>query len=149
VPVPKSVMKINKDGIQYISNCDRVQYTIRELVRAALRDTGKYICRKFRENYYFHFKKRKGKVGKYTQYWVKYKQKEPELQVGIKPFAFYGGFQELGSSKTDNLGLIRHAAQDNISEIVEIQSKYLSALEDEAKALALISEDDYEGGVDG
>lgn len=147
--VPKSVVKIDKKGVQYTSSCDRVQYTIRELTRAALRDVGKFVCRSFRDSYYAHFKRKKGKVGKYTQYWVKYKQKVPELQVGIKAFAFYGGFQEFGSSKSANLGLISHAAQDNISKIIEIESQYLSALEDEAKALALISEDDYEGGADG
>lgn len=126
-----------------------MQYTIRELTRAALRDVGKFICKKFRDSYYSNFKRRKGRIGKFTQYWVKYKQKEPELQVGLKPFAFYGGFQEMGSSKTNRLGLLTHATQDNIDKIVEIESKYLSAMEDEAKALALISESDYEGGVDG
>jgi mannose-6-phosphate isomerase class I len=116
-----------------------VQYTIRELVRAALKDVGKYISKKFRDGYYEHFKRRKGRVGKYTQYWVKYKQKEPELLVGLKPFAFYGGFQELGSSKTERLGILSDAVQENIDTIINIESQYLSALEDEAKALALIS----------
>jgi mannose-6-phosphate isomerase class I len=128
---------------------DKAQYTIRELTRAALKDVGRFICKKFRDNYYSHFKRRKGRVGKYTQYWVKNKQKEPELLVGIKSFAFYGGFQELGSSKNERLGLLTKAAQDNINTIIEIESQYLSALEDEAKALSLISENDYEGDADG
>ncbi|MBH1941637.1 hypothetical protein I5677_12110 [Mobilitalea sibirica] len=149
MPVPKSVVKINKKGVQYTSSVDRAQYTIRELTRAALRDVGKFICRKFRDSYYSHFSRKRGRVGKYTQYWVKYKQKQLELQVGLKPFAFYGGFQELGSSKTTRLGLLSNAAENNIAEIVKIESKYLSALEDEAEALSLISEDDYEGGADG
>jgi hypothetical protein len=149
LPVPKSVVKINKDGVQYVSNCDRVQYTIRELTRAALRDAGKFVCRSFKDNYYTIFRRRKGNVGKYTQYWVKYKQKEPELQVGIKPNAFYGGFQELGSSKTERLGILSKSVQENVNKIIEIESQYLSALEDEAKALSLISEDDYEGGAEG
>lgn len=147
--VPKSVVKINKNGVQFVSSCDRVQYTIRELTRAALRDVGRFVCKQFRSSFYSNFKRYKGKVGKYTQYWVKYKQKTPELQVGLKPFAFYGGFQELGSSKTKRLGLLTHAVQDNISTIVDIESQYLSALENEAKALALISENDYEGDADG
>ncbi len=148
MPIPKSVVKFDKDGVKYVSNLERTQYTMNELIRAALRDVGKYVTKTFRNEYYGVFKKRKGNVGKYTQYWVRSKQDTPDLQVGLKPNAFYGGFQELGSSKTSKLGLLSKAAQDNIAEIVKIESQYLSALEDEAKALSLISEEEYEGGAD-
>lgn len=147
--IPKSVTKISKDGnVVYTQSVDRVNYTIRELTRAALRDVGKFVCKQFRNSYYARFKKKSGRVGRFTQYWVKYKQKNIELQVGMKPNAFYGGFQELGSSKTTKHALLTHAVQDNIAKIVEIESQYLSALEDEARALSLISEEDYEGGAD-
>lgn len=147
MPVPPSIVKIKKGNIEYISNVDRVQYTIQELTRAALRDVGKFICNKFRNGYYGVFKRKKGRVGRYTQYWVR--KRELDLQVGIKPNAFYGGFQELGSSKTKKLGLLEKTVSENISQIVDIESKYLSSLEDEASALAMIdSEDDYEGGVE-
>lgn len=146
MPIPKSIVKFKKGNVEYISNVDRVQYTIEELSRAALRDVGKYICNRFRSNYYGIFKRKKGKVGRYTQYWVR--KKECDLQIGIKPFAFYGAFQEFGSSKTPKLGLLRQTVNENIAKIVEIESKYLSALEDEAKALSLIKEDEYEGGAD-
>ena len=43
MPMPKSVVKIKKDGIEFTSNVDRVQYTIEELTRAALRDAAKLI----------------------------------------------------------------------------------------------------------
>lgn len=146
--IPKSITKVSKDGnVTYTQSVDRVNYTIRELSRAALRDVGKFVCKKFRDAYYAQFKKHSGRVGKASQYWVKYKQKDIELQVGIKPNGFYGGFQELGSSKTTKHALLTHAVQDNIAKIVEIESQYLSALEDEAKALSLISEEDYEGGA--
>lgn len=148
--MPKSVTKIKKGNVEFISNVDRVNYSLRELTRAALRDVGKFICNKFRSEYYGLFKRKKGRVGKYTQYWVRSKQKTPDLQVGIKPNAFYGGFQELGSSKTKRLGLLKKTVLENIPKIIEIESKYLSALEDEARTLALINEDDYdEGGADG
>ena len=146
MPIPKSIVKFKKGNVEYTSNVDRVQYTIEELSRAALRDVGKYICNRFRSNYYGIFKRKKGKVGRYTQYWVR--KKECDLQIGIKPFAFYGAFQEFGSSKTPKLGLLRQTVNENIAKIVEIESKYLSALEDEAKALSLIKEDEYEGGAD-
>ena len=144
--IPKSVIKINKGNVKFISNVDRVNYTLNELTRAALRDTGKFICNVFRNMYYSKFKKKKGKVGKFTQYWVR--RKNSDLQVGLKPNAFYGGFQEFGSSKTKRLGLLTKAVQSNLPKIIEIQSKYLSSLENEAQALALIDEKEQKGGAD-
>ena len=148
--MPKSVTKIKKGNVEFISNVDKAQYTLKELTRAALRDTGKFICNKFRTQYYGIFKRKKGKVGRYTQYWVRSKQESPDLQVGLKPFAFYGGFQELGSSRTKKLGLLQKTVNENIDQIRIIQGKYLSAIEDENRARGLIdSESDYEGGADG
>ena len=144
--VPPSVTKVKKDGVEFVSSVDRCSYTMKELCRAALRDVGKFVCKRFRQSYYSHFKRKKGNVGRFTQYWVKHKYEDyPSLQVGVKPNAFYGGFQELGSSKTEKLGLLSSAVQDNVAEIVKIESQYLSALEDEAEALSIISDDDYEG----
>lgn len=145
--LPKSVIKIKKGNVEFVSNVDRVNYTLNELSRAALRDVGKFICNKFRSKYYGIFKRKKGKVGRYTQYWVR--KKECDLQVGLKPFAFYGGFQELGSSKTEKLGLLQKTVEENIDQIRLIQGKYLSAIEDENRALGLIDEKEYEGGTDG
>ncbi|MBS6504038.1 MAG: hypothetical protein KH415_20945 [Clostridium sp.] len=145
--VPKSVVKIKKGNIEYISSVDRVQYTLAELSRAALRDVGKLICNRFRNMYYGVFKRKKGRVGKYTQYWVR--RKECDLQVGLKAFAFYGGFQELGSSKSKKYGLLSKVVNESIPEIVEIESKYLSSLEDEAAALSMIEEKEFEGGAEG
>lgn len=147
--VPKSVTKIKKGNVEFISNVDRANYTINELTRAALRDVGKFICNKFRSSFYGAFRRKKGNVGRYTQYWVRSKQANPDLQVGLKPFAFYGGFQEKGTSKVRGLGLLENSVNENIAEIVKIESQYLSALEDEAAALALIQEEEFEGGADG
>ena len=78
--VPKSVTKISKDGnVTYTQSVDRVNYTSRELTRAALRDVGKFVCKQFRNAYYARFKRKSGRVGKFTQYWVKHKQKDVEL----------------------------------------------------------------------
>ncbi len=144
--VPKSVTRINKNGVQYIDSVDRVNYTLEELTRAALRDVGKFVCYEFRKAFYSNFKRKKYKVGRYTQYWVR--KRECDLQVGLKANAFYGGFQELGSSKTTRLGLLEKTVKENIPKIIEIESKYLSALESEATALAMISEKEYQGGAD-
>ena len=149
MPVPPSVTKINKDGVQFISSVDRVSYTMKELCRGALRDVGKFVCREFKQSFYSHFKKKTGIIKRFTQYWVQHRYEDyPVLMIGFKPIAFYGGFQEIGSSDTPKMGLLSAAVQDNISEIILIESQYLSALEDEARALALISDEDYEGGED-
>lgn len=137
---------IKRGEVEFIDNSDRVNYSIDELTRAALRDVGKFVCAKFRKSYYGIFKRRKGRIGKYTQYWVR--RQECDLQVGVKPNAFYGGFQEVGTSKQPKLGLLQKSVQDNIAEIVRIESQYLSALEDEAQALSLISDEEYEGGAE-
>ena len=41
--VPKSVVKVKKNGVEYTSNVDAAQYYIHELNRAALRDVGKFV----------------------------------------------------------------------------------------------------------
>lgn len=143
--LPKAV-KIKKDGIEFTNNVDSVNYTLKELIRAALRDCGKLFCNRFRQAYYAHFKRRKGRVGKYTQYWVRSKQETPDLLVGIKPNAFYGGMQEFGSSKTPRLGLMTSTVQDNIDNMQKIQAQYLSALNQDNPNVP--SEGDYEGGAD-
>lgn len=147
MPVPKSVTKIKNGKVEFISNVDRVTYTLEELTRAALRDVGKFLCNRFRSGYYGIFRRKKGNVGRYTQYWVR--RKECDLQIGLKPNAFYGGFQEFGSSKTKRLGLLQKVVNENIAEIVKIESQYLSSLENEAEALAKIKEEEYKGGADG
>lgn len=143
--LPKAV-KITRDGIEFTNNVDAVNYTLKELIRAALRDCGKLFCNRFRQAYYRHFKRRKGRVGKYTQYWVRSKQDIPDLLVGIKPNGFYGGLQEFGSSKTPRLGLITETAHDEIEDMQKIQAQYLSALNQDNPNVPV--EEDYEGGAE-
>lgn len=143
--LPKAV-KIKKDGIEFTNNVDAVNYTLKELIRAAFRDCGKLFCNRFRQAYYSHFKRRKGRVGKYTQYWVRSKQDIPDLLVGIKPSAFYGAFEEFGSSKTPRLGLMTSTAQDNIDNFKQLQAQYISALNEDSPTVP--NDGDYEGGAD-
>lgn len=145
---PKSVTKINKNGVTYTSNVDACQYYIHELSRAALRDVGKFIRTKWRQVYYEVFTRHSGDGGKATNYNVIASKSTtaPRVQVGLKSGkvdGFYAYFQEFGTSKQPKLGLLTSLVEDNIPQIVEIESKYLSALEDEAQALALIDESEY------
>lgn len=147
--VPKSVIRLNKNGVQYVSSCDRAQYTIRELTRAALRDVGKFLVRQFNmKAQKLPGMKRNPRVrGRNSafQYWAR--KIECDLQVGVKGEQWYSYKQELGTSKMKRLGIIHDTTMELIPEIIKIESQYLSALEDEAEALSLIeSEDDYRGG---
>lgn len=137
--VPKSVVKLKKDGVEFTSNVDRASYTIRELTRAALRDVGKLVCKRTRQK----IRRRTGRVAKNTQYWVR--KQEGDLQVGFKPGGFYGGFQELGTERQPKVGALYGAVKDNLNAIRDIEGKYLSAIEDEQEALRLISEGEYQG----
>lgn len=152
MPVPPSVTRITKDGVQFTSSVDRCSYTIQELTRAALRDVGKFVCitsNKAAQKLYHNSMRRSKRVrGRSSafQYWVR--RKESDLQVGIKHGTWYGTEQELGSSRIKKHGILTNTVQNNVPTIIEIESKYLSALEDEAKALALVSENEYKGGGD-
>lgn len=147
---PKSVAKVKKNGVEYTSNVDAAEYYIFELSRAALRDVGKFVRTKWKENYYSHFQKHSGDAGKAVSSVVLSgkKTKYPRVEIGLKQGkidGFYAYFQEFGTSKTPKLGILTDTVESNIATIVEIESKYLSGLESEAAALALISsEGDYE-----
>ena len=149
--VPKSVVRFSKDGVTYTSSVDRASYTIVELTRAALRDVGKFIARTANSKAMKlkGLKKSRRVRGRtstflYNVPWAK--TGLPHLEVGVTDDTWYGVQQELGTSKQPKRQILRNSAHDNIVQIVEIESKYLSALEDEATALRLISEEEYHGG---
>lgn len=161
--VPKSVVRFRKGKVEYTSSVDRASYLIVELVRAALRDSGKFIVRKansramrlhgmvskkLRPSASFSgiHERVKGKTSTFLYRVPWAKTGLPHLVVGITDDAWYGVGQELGDSKMPKLGILRNATHNNIAQIIEIQSKYLSALEDEAEALRLINEQEYSGG---
>ena len=137
--LPKAV-KITKNGVEIISNVDRIQYTLKELERAALRDVGKLVCKRTRQK----IKRRSGRLAKNTQYWVRSKQEVPDLQVGFKPGGFYGLYQEIGTNKYPKIGALSDAAESNIKDIIKIEQQYLSAVGTE-EAERKISEGEYSG----
>lgn len=151
--LPKSVVKFDKNGIKYVSNVDYCEYSIQELTRAALRDVGKFVARKCNTNAYNLWKglrvngrmanRIKGNKSAF-QYWVR--SKSCDLQVGIKHKTWYGTQQELGTSGTPKKAILRTAVENNIPTIIEIESKYLTGLQDTAAALKGTSENEYQGG---
>lgn len=137
MPLPKSV-KFSKNGVEFLSNCDRIQYTLNELTRAALRDTGKFVCRETRKR----IKRKTGRLAKNTQYWVR--SRSGDLQVGFKPGGFYGLFQEIGTEYQPKIGALSDSTQNNIATIQRIQQEYLSAVGSES-AEHMINEGEYSG----
>lgn len=131
-----SYTKIKRGNVEYISGLDRCQYTIKELSRAALRDVGKFVCQNARKK----IPRRKGKARRNLQYWVRSKQEQPDLQIGYKPPGFYGGYFELGTSTVPKTAPIYSTVAENVDEIRRIEGQYLSAIEDENRALGLIDE---------
>lgn len=151
--VPKSVVRFSKDGVTYTSSVDRASYTILELTRAALRDVGKYVARTANsEGMKLKGLKKSRRVRgrtstfRYVVPWAK--EGLPHLEVGVTHDTWYGVEQELGTSNQPKRQILRNSVHDNIAQIIEIESKYLSALENEANALRLISEEEYKGGGD-
>lgn len=159
--VPKSVVRFDKNGIKYTSSVDRASYLITELTRAALRDVGKFLSRMSNKGAQAlsgmkRSKRVRGKSSAF-QYWVR--KREGNMQIGIKHDTWYGTGQELGSetrvgpggiatAKQPKRGIMRGVVYDNVPTIVDIESKYLSGLENEAAALAKVNEEEYQGGGD-
>lgn len=151
--VPKSVVKFKGTNIEYTSNVDFACYTIVELTRAAMRDVGKYLARTANQSAMKlkGLKKSRRVRGRSSTFLYKVpwaKTGLPHLEVGVTHSTWYGVEQEMGSSRMPKLGILNSAARDNVAKIIEIESKYLSALEDEARALSLIDEGEYAGGGD-
>ena len=155
---PKSVTKINKDGVFFESNVDWCEYSIKELCRAALKDVGKFVRKEFKKNFYSHFKRHTGKAPKGLKYVVFSSEKTqyPRIDLGLPQSApgkpvegFYSFFQEVGTSKQRKLGILQSTVQGNVDTIIRIESQYLTALQDEADTLALINEKEMTSEEDG
>jgi HK97 gp10 family phage protein len=140
--MPKSVTKVKKDGIEFISNVDRAQYTIEELSRAALRDVAKLLRKRMVQKLKkLPGMKRSKRVYNSTQYWVR--KRETDLQIGFKHATWYGVQQELGDRNQPARHILRGTVMENLDEIRKIEGQYLSAIEDENKAIAMIDEKEY------
>ena len=140
--LPKSVMKINKDGVTFVSNVDRVQYTIQELSRAALRDSARFVRRKMTDRLRaLPGMRRNRRIYRSTQFWIR--RRETDLLIGFKHDSWYGARSELGTHGQPARGILRASVYENIDQIRIIQGQYLSAIEDENKAIGLI---DQNGG---
>lgn len=154
MPTPKSVIKIDKDGVKYESFADQASYYIFELTRAALRDVGKYVRKLFYNEYYKTFQKKTGKGGKAikVKVWSGKNTTAPRVSIGWKSGradGFYSWFQEIGTkgkSQVRRYGILQRVVQNNVAEIQRIEGQYLTAIGDESNIDE--SEFDIEEGSD-
>lgn len=153
-----SVVKITKNGVTYTSSIDKTKYLLSELIRAALKDCGRLIKYKLSEQMssitalklLSHPTNRKRKRNAFST-WV---GRQEELIISARHNNWYSALQELGTSgpggkdkgprSIPKRGLMRETVYNNIDNIRRIQGQYLSAIEDENKALGLIDEDNEE-----
>ena len=120
-------MKIDRNGVRFESNVDAVQYSLENLIRAALRDTAKYLRKLMIQK----LKKLPGmkkskRIYNSTQFWVR--KKENDLQIGFKHDSWYGALSELGDKKQPKRGILRDTVFENVDTIQDIQAQYLSTL---------------------
>ena len=154
MPLPKSVTKISKNGVEFVSSVDRANYLITELTRAAMKDVAKYVLRIVRANVraISSQTKKMRYAGMRYQYWVR--KKECDLQLGIEntkfgaESAWWADQSELGTGNQPKRGFLRAAVYDNIATIRQIESQYLSAIEDEVSAEAMVDEEENDPGAD-
>ncbi|HSH24599.1 MAG TPA: hypothetical protein VLA13_03570, partial [Massilibacterium sp.] len=140
--MPKSVTRVNKQGVTFVSNVDKAQYTLQELSRAALRDTAKFVRKRMVDELkQLRGMRRSKRIYRSTQYWVR--RIETDLQIGYKHNTWYGADQELGNNNQPARNTLRNTVYNNIDQIRIIQGQYLSAIENENRARGLIDEGEY------
>lgn len=146
--LPPSVTKISKNGVMFTESVDRANYLITELTRAAMKDVARYVLRIVRANVRginAQTKKMRYAPLRY-QYWVR--KKECDLQLGIEntargaESAWWADQAELGTGNQPKRGFLRAAVYDNIEMIRQIEAQYLSAIEDELSAAAMVDEEE-------
>ncbi|MCM3665512.1 hypothetical protein M3204_13930 [Mesobacillus subterraneus] len=139
MPMPRSVVRVRRNGITYVSNVDRAQYTMRELMRGALRDIAKLLRRRMLDKARKMPGMKRGKrIPNAFQYWNR--RIEADLQIGVKHDTWYSTQQEIGSHNQPKRSIIRSTTYENILEIRKIAGKYIKEIENENRAMGLIDE---------
>lgn len=159
--MPKSVTKIKKGGVEFISNVDKAQYSVQELSRAALRDSAKLLRRRTIEKIKTLPGLRRSRLPyKVVGYWVRKRENDLQIGFGNTKKGGSGDYwfairQEIGSSgkvgkggraTMPKKGFLRETVFENIDEIRKIQGQYLSAIEDDNRARGLIDEKEQMSG---
>lgn len=148
MPAPPSVVRIKRDGVEFVSNVDRAKYTLTELERAALKEIAKLVRRRMLDRLRkLPGMRRHRRLWSSTQYWVR--RIEADLQIGFKHDSWYGAKSELGDSKQPARGILRRTVLDNVDVIRLIAAQYIKHIEDELRAQGIIDEREEMGDEQG
>lgn len=151
--VPKSVVKVKKNGVEYVSNVEFAKYSIAELNRAALRDVAKLVRRRCKDE----CPVKTGTLKKNIATWVrKLKDSQVKLELGVYsqgiakkkgiPPAPHAHLVMFGHKQADGKtvagkNFLKNPTYNNVSEIVKIETQYLGHLnEGEDEILGVIDE---------
>lgn len=147
MPMPKSVTRVNKNGVKFISEVDRAKYTLDELTRAALRDVGKFLRKRMKtkvpkdsrdleKNIASRVVKKRAalEIGVYSR--------QRARKRGLNYAGYYAHIIEFGSKKMTAQPYLRQTVMENIGTIRDIEAKYIKEIEDEQKAKSLINEEE-------
>lgn len=150
-----SVMKIKKGNVEYTGKVDIAKYTIRELTRRALLDVGRYVTYNVRKNIQTIFPfTRFHRASQRYQYWVL--KKENELILGVENLkkgaktAWWadqletnsflrpdgGTTQGQGGIHAPRRHLLEKFVKSHVDKIVELESQYLTMINNEPAAIA-------------
>ncbi len=133
-------------GITYQSNVNQIKYILSELERAALKEVAKFLRKEIKGRVPINTGNLKKNIGT----WVR--KKEASLQIGIYDrarakrkglkYAYYGSMIEFGTKRLPAKPFLRPAVMENIDQIRIIEGQFLKEIEDENRALGLISEEE-------
>lgn len=152
--VPKSVMKMKKtkgaDGYEltFESSVDRVNYTLKELITRANKDVGRFLVAEIRNKVrgINPFLRKARRAPERYQYWAR--SKEGDLVIGVEntkkgaDTAWWADQAEVGSNGQPKRSIITETVRENVDKIREIQSQYLSAINNEEEAVKLAEENE-------
>lgn len=135
-----------KAGVTYQSNAAKVKDTLRELERAALKDTAKFL----RPLVKAAVPVQEGILKKNVGTWVR--KKDAALQIGIYtrerakrkgyPYAYHAHLVHFGTKKTRAVAYLSDIVMQNIDQIRLLQGQYLKHVADENRARGLIQEEE-------
>lgn len=137
--MPRTV-RVTRNGVEWISNIDRTQYTLKQLEMAGLREVGKIIRKLVLQQAKKQVgMKRSKRIMRSFQYWAR--KRERDLVVGIKHNTWYGAEQELGTRGQRKKAILMDAVLNNVDDIRRVMGIYIASVEDMNKAEGLIQDD--------
>lgn len=145
--MPKSVTKVKKGGVEFVSHVDRAKYTLDELSRAALRDVAKFLRKLMKAAAPKDNRDLEKSIGtwvikKHTKMQIGVYDKQRAKKKGLNYAGYYAHLLEFGSKKMRAQPYMRRTVMENIDTIRRIEAQYLEQIEDEIKAKALINEEE-------